>query len=911
MTKKPAASGSDQPAPQDGGSGKREAATAKRPDNQALPLVLRESFDVSTDLIFVADAEGRLLWVNSAFDYLSGLDRLEYVGQPFHKLVAPGDSRKLAAYFFRQKHKRPNLCLADIPLNAAEKKHPRVALRIRYVEDRPGEGLFVGVGRAIGTPGADTETLRGRVAEIAAHIAEARAGTMVRTEFLEAMSGEIRTPMDVVMSMVQLLLDTTLDDEQRRLMGVIRSSGQSLLNLINDTIEFSQLEAGDLEVADREFDLRVATGEVEAQLAPLALEKGLTFEVKVDHDVPSRLKGDPGRLRQVMLNLTGTAIRLTGKGGVSLEVTRVDEDDTSVILRFAVEHPIAKESRHDLEGLLEAFQQSASAPRQRFGGALLGLAISRRLVLMMGGEVGVDVGVADKGTASTLWFQIDLEKQVEKKMEQAVLRVSPQHKTAKAETLEGMLVMVIDSSPTTRKSLAESVHERGCVAIEAENSALALIQMRKAAAAGKPVRVALIDKELADGGSYELAKVIHADKKLGNPHLLLLAGTGQRGDAANAAAAGFEAYLMKPLRSAELHEALLAVMANAARGKTELVTRHTLAEARRSDVRVLMVEDSQVDLLVSQWALERQGYSVDVAATAAAALEACARSKFAIILLDLQLPDGNGYEVVAELRKREAAQGHPRTPIVAMTADINPGTREKCLVAGMDDYLSKPVDLEALCACVTHWLLTSGDAAPEAGAERADTPKSEAPRSAAPAPAAPAARPAAAPAAAKPAPAKPAAPVPPRSPEPHRGRIKVVEVGDDDELAFGHITPGVQTGGELPTFDLERLEEISMGVAKLRDQLLDTFLAEIGPRLDRLAEAVSLGDAHQVEVESHGLRGMLGTIGARAGAELFGALETLSIGGDVSIAGPLLKRATIEAARARAAIEALPFRNAA
>ena len=908
MTKKPAASGSDHPASDEGVSGKRAPGAPKRHDPQALPLALREAFDVSPDLIFIAGPDGTLLWVNTAFDYLSGLDRVEYLGHPFPKLVAPGDTRKLAAFYLKQKHKRANLSLADIALNAAEKKHPRVALRVRFVEDRPGEGLFVGVARAIGTPGADPETLRGRVSEIAAHIVEARAGTLVRGEFLEAMSGEIRTPMDAVMSMVQLLLDTPLSDEQKKLVGVIRSSGQSLLNLINDTIEFSQLEAGDLEVAHREFDLRVATSEVEQQLAPIANEKGLAFECKVDHDVPSRLKGDPGRLRQVLLNLTGTAIKLTGQGGIRLQVGRVDEDDTSVMLRFAVTHPIAKESRQDLEGLLEAFQQSNAAAGQHFGGALLGLAISRRLVLMMGGEVGVEVGVADHGTESTLWFQLELDKAVEKKLEQAVLSISPQQKPRPAETLEGMLVMVVDSSPTTRKSLGDSLREWGCVALEVENSALALIHMRKAAAAGKPVRAVLIDKELADGGSYELAKVMRADKKLEPTHLLLLAGTGQRGDAANAEAAGFKAYLMKPLRSAELHEALLAVLTHAAQGVTELVTRHTLAEARRSEVRVLMVEDSQVDLLVSQWALERQGYSVDVAATAAAALEACERTKFAIILLDLQLPDGNGYEVVAAIRKLEVAQGRARTPIVAITADINPGTREKCLVAGMDDYLPKPVDLEALCACVTHWLTALADAPPEATADREPASRPEAPT---PAPAPVAVPPVATPAAARPAVAKPAAPAPPRPAEPRKSRIKVVEVGDDDELAFGHVEPGSNPGSELPTLDLERLEEMCMGVAKLRDQLLDTYLAEIGPRLDRLAEAVSLGDAHQVEVEAHGLRGMLGTIGARAGAELFSALETLSIGGDVSVAGPLLKRATIEAARTRAAIEALPFRNAA
>jgi CheY-like chemotaxis protein len=912
MTKKPEASGADASLPRGGAPGNRARGNPGLPDPQALPLALREAFDVSSDLIFVANNTGALLWVNSAFDYLTGLHHTEYLGELFPRLVAPGDMRKVAAFYLRQKHKRSNLRLADVPLNAAEKKHPHVAMRVRFVEDLPGEGLFVGVARALGTPDANPEALRGRVAEIASQVIEARAGTRVRNEFLESMSGEIRTPMDVVMSMVQLLLETPLSDEQKHMVGLVRSSSQSLLNLINDTIEFSHLEAGELEVESREFDLRVAVGEIEQQLGPLASERGLSFECKVDHEVPSRLNGDPGRLRQVLLNLTGTAIRLTNQGGIGLKVARVDEGDTAVMLRFEVSHPIAKETQRELEGLLEAFQQSNPTIRQNFGSTLLGLAISRRMVLMMGGEVGVDVGVADHGTESTLWFQLELEKRVEKKQEHAVLSISARKQPTKVEKLEGALVMVVDSSPTTRKAMVDSLKEWGCAVAEAENSALALIQMRKAAAAGKPVRLALIDKELKDGGTYELARVMHGDRKLESTHLLMLAGTGQRGDAATAQAAGFKAYLMKPLQSLELHEAVLAVLAQAAAGTTELVTRHTLAEARRSEVRVLMVEDSQVDLLVSQWALERQGYGVEVAATAAAALEASDRSKFAIILLDLQLPDGNGYEVVAAIRKREAAQGRRRTPIVAITADVNPGTREKCIVAGMDDYLPKPVDLEALCSCVTHWLKTAADAAAEAATDRDVTVKvgADAPIQGrimvkgGPSAAAKAAAPAAATPAAPPQPARPAEP-------PRRSRIKVVEVGDEEELAFGHVTDDSGQGGGLPTLDLEHLEEMCMGVAKLRDQLLETFLAEIGPRIDRLAEAVSLGDAHQVEVEAHGLKGMLGTIGARAGAELFGALETLSVAGDVSAAGPLLRRATIEAGRARTAIEALPFRNAA
>jgi len=892
---------------------KRPAAATQKDDSPAapvappsLPLGLREELDSSADLIFVAARNGRVAWISSVYERLTGLGRMPMIGQPFTKLGAGADFLEATSTFLERKP-RSVLKLRDLPLAAAESRAPRVALRVRLVEDRPGEAFFVGVARQFDAEGVEPESLRERHLEVIARIIEARAGARVRTEFLRSMSDEIRVPMGDVMSMVQQLNETQLGEDQARLVEVIRSSTQSLLNLMNDTLEFSQLESSGLDLATRPFDLRIAADEVARQLGPIAHERGLAFEVRVGHDVPSRLKGDPGRLRQIMLNLAGSAIRFSERGEIAFHITRVEEGEDSVTLRFAVTHPVEADSSAALSELVEAYMRSG-APAETHLGAQLSFAIARRVVLMMGGEVGDEV--AADGASNTMWFQLELEKQAERR-EEVVVTVSGRDQPAPVEGLEGMLVMVIDSSPTTRKSTVDSLKEWGCIPLEAENSALALIQLRKAAQANQAVRMALIDKELADGGTFELARVLRTDKKLARTLPLLIAGTGQRGDAAAAQAAGFRAYLAKPLQASELHDGLLAVLESARAGSAELVTRHSIAEARQSRVRVLVVEDSQVDLLVSQWALERQGYKVEVAATAAAALEACLHTRFAIVLLDLQLPDGNGYEVVAELRKREFESDSEHTPIVAITADINPATREKCLAAGMDDYLPKPVDLEALCSTVSHWLRPHDDApAPATDPASAPAPAAtEAPAPApaeAPEPAAPAAAPTADDSLAA-LPSEPTAlPNGPAEP-PHLGLVPVIEVGGD-ELGFEREATRAES---LPALDLEHLEDMCMGVASLRDQLLDTFLSEIGPRLERLEESARLGDAQEVAREAHGLRGMLGTIGARAATELFAALETLGSSGDVSAAPRLLARAKVAAERARQAIEELPFRRKA
>jgi CheY-like chemotaxis protein len=423
----------------------------------------------------------------------------------------------------------------------------------------------------------------------------------------------------------------------------------------------------------------------------------------------------------------------------------------------------------------------------------------------------------------------------------------------------------------------------------------------------------VLDMQMPGMDGLQLARAIKAQPKLASIPMIMLTSAGLRGHAGESRKAGIAGYLTKPVRQSQLYDCLATVVSTGRQSApatpwrpAPLVTRHSLKEARaHGRHRVLVADDNETNQMVAARMLGKLGYRADVAANGREAVEALARIAYDLVLMDCQMPEMDGFEATRAIRQAEAGRGR-RTPIVAITANALRGDRESCLEAGMDDYLPKPVDLEALCACVTHWLKAAAGAAPEAAPDGAAAakPSASAPT---PAPAPVGAKPVAPVVAKTVTPQRPARPAEP----PRKSRIKVVEVGDEEELAFGHVAEGSGEGAELPTLDLERLEEMCMGVAKLRDQLLDTFLAEIGPRLDRLAEAVSLGDAHQVEVEAHGLRGMLGTIGARAGAELFSALETLSIAGDVAAAGPLLKRATIEAGRTRAAIEALPFRHAA
>jgi len=674
-----------------------------------------------------------------------------------------------------------------------------------------------------------------RLQEAQSALADAKAQAQLKGDFLATISHEIRTPMNGVMGMTHLLLETELDDEQRNLVEVISNSSRALLNLINDTLDFSKLEAGRLELETIDFDLRCTVDEVGALLAPMADAKQLKFDCRVSHEIPSRLQGDPGRLRQILFNLGGNAIKFTESGSVAIRVERLQEDDRQVQMKFTVHDTGIGITREQMGRLFQNFSQADASIARQFGGSGLGLAISRQLVQLMHGEVGVE---STSGAGSTFWFQVTFQKQA---------NVVPGGVQPNVQ-LRGMRVLVVDPSAGVRRSVLEMLGAWGCAADEAESSEEALQKLRHAAADGKPYRVALIEMQMDGMDGEQLGWAIHSDDTQSQTITMLMTGVGRRGDAQRAHSLGFSAYLLKPIQWNELYGALIEVVhqseqAAAAGAPQALVTRHTLAEARRGRMRVLLVEDNAVNQLVANWALQRLGYTIEVAGSAGEALTRTEAQRYDVILMDIQMPDMDGYKATSAIRARE--RGGSRTPIIAMTGNVAPGELDRCRTAGMDDYLSKPIDIGQLCSMVERWTKSSPSAAAD---DEKPAPRAE-------------------------------DHITLKAPDLEK-KLELMARGDavpdGATLSADDVTAAeVDDENQVP-IDTARLEESSMGIRALRDTLLTTFLADVPPRLGRLAEAIDSKDARRIEFEAHGLKGMCATVGAVSCGNVFATIEQLA-----------------------------------
>ncbi|MEO5617044.1 MAG: response regulator [Candidatus Eisenbacteria bacterium] len=701
-----------------------------------------------------------------------------------------------------------------------------------------------------------------RLQEAQGALAEARAHAQLKGDFLATISHEIRTPMNGMMGMTQLLLETELDNEQRNLVEVISNSSRTLLNLINDTLDFSKLEAGRLELETLDFDLRCTVDEVGTLLAPIAAVKRLAFDCRVSHEIPSRLKGDPGRLRQILFNLGGNAIKFTESGRVVIRAERVSEDEHQVEMKFLVQDTGVGITRDHVCRLFQNYSEADPSIAREFGGAGLGLAISHQLVTLMGGEVGVDRGA---GEGSTFWFRLTFQKQ----SVMAPGGVSPNVQ------LRGMRVLVVDPSRALRQSVLEMLGAWGCEAEEAESSAEAMLRLREAAAEARPFKVALIEMQMDGTDGEQLGGMIRSDDENGSTLTMLMTSLGRRGDAQRAQQQGFSAYLLRPIQWNELYDALVEVVhggEQAAAGAPQpLVTRHSLAEARRGRMRVLLVEDNAVNQLVAKWALQRLGYTIDVASSASEALARSEANRYDLILMDIQMPDMDGYKATSALRARE--RGGARTPIVAMTGNVAPGELDRCRAAGMDDSLSKPIDIGQLCSMVERWTMPGSNAATgERTTHRTEDH------------------------------------ITLKAPDLEK-KLELMARGEVDGHGPGAAEAGSSSAGsvrlvpadaafdenETPAVPIDhaRLEESCMGITALRDTLLTTFLADVPPRIDRLAEAVESNDARRIEFEAHGLKGMCVTVGAVACGRFFGEIERLASEERVSELAVLVPRARV------------------
>ncbi len=516
---------------------------------------------------------------------------------------------------------------------------------------------------------------------------DAEAANQAKSEFLANMSHEIRTPMNGIMGMMNILRDTKLTREQQEYTDTVCCSINVLLAIVNDILDFSKIEAGKMEMENIDFDLRITVESTIDILAVKAHEKGLELSCFIEPGVPSLLKGDPGRLQQVLVNLIGNAIKFTNNGEVGIRVTMVEETESHTAVRFDVRDTGIGISPERVNCLFKPFSQVDTSVTRNYGGTGLGLVICKQITELIGGQISVE---SKEGEGSTFWFIVVLKKQ-------------PHCQQAQVEpgSLEGLRVLVVDNNDTNCQTFKAYLESWRCRVEVAASASEAMKKLRSVADGDNAFQVALLDLSMPEMSGKSLGSEIKRDPQLKNLVLVMLTSVGKRGDAKYFEKLGFAAYLVKPIKQLQLFDCLQIVTGKSVDSVKDttrhIVTQYSISEDHKKRVRILLAEDNIVNQKVVLHILEKKlGYHVDLVINGKEALESLEKIDYDLVLMDCQMPEMDGYEATRNIRDENSTVRDHEVPIIAMTANAIKGDRARCLDVGMDDYVSKPINVKKL-----------------------------------------------------------------------------------------------------------------------------------------------------------------------------------------------------------------------